>query len=103
MPEQSDILCPLAQAKLLAAMSLYSMQARGPASEKLAEVLAAECLAYWQVPRLTNCRLQGMKLFFQAGRQMCEELSLTGNHCTARRHTVPGTKEETGGKVAETF
>ena len=31
---------------------------------------------------------------------MCEELSLTGNHCTARRHTVPGTKEETGGKVA---
>ena len=30
---------------------------------------------------------------------MCEELSLTGNHCTARRHTVPGTKEETGGKV----
>ena len=30
-------------------MSLYSMQARGPASEKLAEVLAAECLAYWQV------------------------------------------------------
>ena len=40
---------PLPQAKLLAAMSLYSMQARGPASEKLAEVLAAECLAYWQV------------------------------------------------------
>merc|ERR1719447_116560 len=70
------------QAKLLAAMSLYSMQARGPASEKLAEVLAAECLAYWQ-----------------AGRQMCEELSLTGNHCTARRHTVPGTKEENSGKV----
>ena len=32
---------------------------------------------------------------------MCEELSLTGNHCTARRHTVPGTKEETGGKVAK--
>ena len=42
-------LYPLPQAKLLAAMSLYSMQARGPASEKLAEVLAAECLAYWQV------------------------------------------------------
>jgi protein SMG8 len=37
------------QAKLLAAMSLYSVQARGPASEKLAEVLAADCLAYWQV------------------------------------------------------
>ena len=58
MLEQSDLSCVLAQAKLLAAMSLYSMQARGPASEKLAEVLAAECLAYWQVPRQTNCQLQ---------------------------------------------
>ena len=38
-------------------------------------------------------------LDLQAGRQMCEELSLTGNHCTARRHTVPGTKEENSGKV----
>ena len=91
------------QAKLLAAMSLYSQQARGPASEKLAEVrllhltppphtstshlhltppphtslhtspppppqvLAAECTAYWQ-----------------AGRQVCEEVSLTGHHCSSR-------------------
>merc|ERR1719318_178944 len=54
-------------------MSMYSMQARGPASEKFAEVLAAECTNYWQ-----------------SGRQMCEEISLTGNHCTARRHTLPG-------------
>jgi len=60
-------------AKLLGAMSMYSMQARGPASEKFAEVLAAECTNYWQ-----------------SGRQMCEEISLTGNHCTARRHTLPG-------------
>lgn len=60
-------------AKLIQAMSMYSMQARGPASEKFAEVLAAECTNYWQ-----------------SGRQMCEEISLTGNHCTARRHTLPG-------------
>jgi len=60
-------------AKLLQAMSMYSMQARGPASEKFAEVLAAECTNYWQ-----------------SGRQMCEEISLTGNHCTSRRHTLPG-------------
>merc|ERR1719422_2626785 len=60
-------------AKLLQAMSMYSMQARGPASEKFAEVLAAECTNYWQ-----------------SGRQMCEEISLTGNHCTARRPTLPG-------------
>ena len=55
MLEQSDLSRVLPQAKLLAAMSLYSMQARGPASEKLAEVLAAECLAYWQV--LRHCQL----------------------------------------------
>jgi protein SMG8 len=38
-------------AKLLAAMSVYSMQARGPASEKYAERLAAECTEYWQSGR----------------------------------------------------
>ena len=36
-------------------------------------MLAADCMAHWQ-----------------AGRQRCEELSLTGNNCTHRRHTVPG-------------
>ena len=42
-------------AKLLAAMSVYSMQARGPASEKFAELLAAECTNYWQSgDHLTN-------------------------------------------------
>lgn len=60
-------------AKLLQAMSMYSIQARGPASEKFAEVLAQDCTSYWQ-----------------SGRQMCEEISLTGNHCTNRRHTLPG-------------
>ena len=60
-------------AKLLAAMSVYSMQARGPASEKFAEMLVAECNSYWQ-----------------SGRQMCDELSLTGNYCTNRRRVLPG-------------
>ena len=69
-------------AKLLAAMSVYSMQARGPASEKFAEMLAAECTTYWQ-----------------SGRQMCEELSLTGNNCTNRRHVLPGQETaESGSK-----
>ena len=63
-------------AKLLAAMSVYSMQARGPASEKFAELLAADCNAHWQ-----------------AGRRMCEEISLTGNHCTARRHALSGQEQ----------
>merc|ERR1719186_695742 len=52
---------------------MYSIQARGPASEKFAEVLAQDCTSYWQ-----------------SGRQMCEEISLTGHHCTNRRHTLPG-------------
>ena len=62
---------PFAQAKLLAAMSLYSMQARGPASEKLAEVLAAECLAYWQVPRYANCQLQPRKSLISRRADKC--------------------------------
>merc|ERR1719219_2814513 len=58
------------------------MQARGPASEKFAEFLAAECSGVWQ-----------------SGRQMCEELSLTGNNCTNRRHTIPGQEPvSSGGK-----
>ena len=36
---------------------------------------------------------------WQAGRQMCEELSLTGQHCTSRRHTVPGDTREDTAKV----
>ena len=37
-------------------------------------MLATDCLTHWQ-----------------GGRQRCEELSLTGNNCTHRRHTLPGT------------
>jgi len=68
------------QAKLLAALSVYSMQARGPASEKFAEHLADECTRYWQ-----------------SGRQMCEELSLTGNNCINRRHQIPGQENSSNG------
>ena len=60
-------------AKLLQAMSVFSMQARGPASEKFAERLASDCLEIWR-----------------SGRVRCEELSLTGNLCQHRKHTLPG-------------
>ena len=51
-------------------------------------MLAAECTAYWQ-----------------AGRQRCEELSLTGNNCTNRRHTVTraGTSESAGSAEKRTL
>jgi len=60
-------------AKILQALSVFSMQARGPASEKFAERLAAECTEVWR-----------------AGRQRCEELSLTGNLCINKKHNLPG-------------
>ena len=47
--------------QMLQAMSLYSNQARGSASQKFSELLIEECTNYWM-----------------AGRQACEELSLTG-------------------------
>ena len=54
-------------------MSVFSVQARGPFSAKYAEMLVKDCNAYWH-----------------AGRQMCEELSLTGHHCSNRKHIVHG-------------
>lgn len=57
--------------QLLQAMSLYSMNARGFASQKYASLLLEECTNYWM-----------------AGRQMCEELSLTGSHCVNRKHLL---------------
>ena len=62
-------------------MSHFSVQARGCATTEYAEKLAAECTAYWQ-----------------AGRQMCEELSLTGNNCTNRKHIIHGQSQPDGGK-----
>ena len=33
--------------------------------------------------------------YFRSGRQQCEELSLTGNHCGNRRHRVANASEKT--------
>lgn len=52
-------------------MSVYSLNARGFASQKYASLLLEECTNYWM-----------------AGRQMCEELSLTGSHCVNRKHLL---------------
>ena len=68
---QSHYLYDYHQAKLLQAVTQFSHQSRGPSSKKYAELLVEECTAYWQ-----------------AGRQMCEELSLTGHHCTNRKHLI---------------
>ena len=34
--------------QLMAAMSLYSVQARGPSSARYAEALAEECATHWK-------------------------------------------------------
>ena len=47
--------------------------AGGNVRVQFAEMLVAECNSYWQ-----------------SGRQMCDELSLTGNYCTNRRRVLPG-------------
>ena len=73
---QSHYLYDYHQAKLLQAVTLFSHQSRGPSSKKYAELLVEECTAYWQ-----------------AGRQMCEELSLTGHHCTNRKHLTHTSSE----------
>jgi len=52
-------MCQLQQAK-----RAFAMQARGPACDRYLEQLEQECEQVWK-----------------NGRQMCEELSLTGNHC----------------------
>ncbi|TRY75744.1 hypothetical protein TCAL_11106 [Tigriopus californicus] len=60
-------------AKLMQAMSIFSVQARGPSTSKYAEKLAEDCRAFWE-----------------NGRQMCEEYSLTGNPCKQRLHYIHG-------------
>ncbi len=61
----------LHNAKFIQAMSLFSMTARGPSSAEYADLLAQECASHWK-----------------GGRQMCEEVSLTGNGCANRRHKI---------------
>ena len=68
--------------QLLQAMSLYSNQARGNASQKYAELLVEECTNFWM-----------------AGRQACEELSLTGNHCINRKHQTSSQQQDSSDKL----
>jgi len=48
-------------------MSMFMVQARGPSCAKYSQILAKECTEYWM-----------------SGRQMCEEISLTGHQCRQR-------------------
>ena len=73
---QSHYLAEVHNAKMLQAMNVFSHQARGPASKKYAELLIEECTNFWM-----------------AGRQMCEELSLTGNHCINRKHKISNAED----------
>ncbi|EEC16658.1 hypothetical protein IscW_ISCW012866 [Ixodes scapularis] len=53
------------------------MHARGPAFQRYAQQLREDCDAIWK-----------------AGRQMCEVLSLTGNHCVNPLHKTPENAED---------
>lgn len=66
------------ETKLAHAMAVFEMHARGPLFDEFSEKLQAECEKHWQ-----------------AGRQMCEVLSLTGNPCTNPIHK--GGSEGAGG------
>ncbi|XP_038074282.1 protein smg8-like [Patiria miniata] len=57
--------------RLAQAMKVFSQHARGPAFEKYANQLQAEC-----------------QLFWQSGRQLCEVVSLTGHHCIHKAHLL---------------
>ncbi|XP_071805949.1 nonsense-mediated mRNA decay factor SMG8-like [Asterias amurensis] len=58
--------------RLAQAMKVFSQHARGPAFEKYANQLQAEC-----------------QLFWQSGRQLCEVVSFTGHHCIHKLHLLP--------------
>lgn len=60
----------LHEAKLNAAIALFAAQARGPVFQQYNEQLISDCQAYWE-----------------AGRQLCEVLSYTGNPCTLPKHS----------------
>ncbi|CAH1774996.1 unnamed protein product [Owenia fusiformis] len=59
------------QQKLAAARRVLSQHARGPASEKYLKQLEEECTRIWK-----------------SGRELCEQTSLTGNHCTNALHRL---------------
>ena len=59
--------------QLLQAMAHFSQHGRGSAMAEYADRLAADCNGHWR-----------------AGRQLCEEISLTGKNCSNRKHLVHG-------------
>ena len=67
----------LHNAKLMQAMQIFSLSARGPARAKYADILAQECAEFWR-----------------GGRQICEEVSLTGRGCANRLHRINHMQEE---------
>ncbi|KAK2184845.1 hypothetical protein NP493_250g01048 [Ridgeia piscesae] len=58
--------------KLFQAKKVFVQHARGPASEKCLRQLEEDCEKLWH-----------------SGRQLCETLSLTGNHCLNELHRLP--------------
>lgn len=59
------------EARLASALTLFGVQARGPVFHQYCAQLEAECLVYWE-----------------AGKQLCEVASLTGNPCTLPKHSA---------------
>ncbi|XP_014673337.1 PREDICTED: protein smg8-like isoform X2 [Priapulus caudatus] len=60
------------ETKLAQARRVFQHHARGPATSRFARQLSEECEKYWK-----------------AGRQLCEEISLTGQHCINELHRLP--------------
>ncbi|KAI0238335.1 Protein SMG8 [Lamellibrachia satsuma] len=58
--------------KLFQAKKVFVQHARGPASDKCLRQLEEDCEKLWR-----------------CGRQLCEALSLTGNHCLNELHRLP--------------
>ncbi|KAH9409780.1 Protein smg8 [Tyrophagus putrescentiae] len=58
--------------KLMLTLQYFTMNSRGPAIYKYIQAVQAECDKFWN-----------------SGRKMCEELSLTGNYCMNKVHRLP--------------
>ena len=58
--------------KLILTLQYFTMHSRGPAIYKYIQMIQSECDKFWN-----------------NGRKMCEELSLTGNCCIHRVHRLP--------------
>lgn len=59
------------ETRLNAALNLFAAQARGPVFQQYSDQLLNDCQAFWE-----------------AGRQLCEAPSLTGNPCNLPKHTT---------------